>query len=80
VNLLEDNVDTIKKSTETLIEASKVGCLEPNVDKTEYMLLSRHQSRSKSGHKNSKQIVSKCVTVQIFGNNSNKSKPDSGIN
>jgi hypothetical protein len=33
---------------------------------------------SKSGHKSSKQIVWKCVTVQIFGNDSNNLKFDSG--
>jgi hypothetical protein len=31
VNLLEDNVDTIKKNTETLIDASKEVGLEINV-------------------------------------------------
>jgi hypothetical protein len=35
---------------------------------------------SKSGHKNGKQIVWKCVTVQIFGDDSKKSKFDSGGN
>jgi hypothetical protein len=35
---------------------------------------------SKSGHKNSIQIVWKCVTVKLFGNYSNKSKFDSGGN
>jgi hypothetical protein len=45
VNLLEENVDTtsINKNTETLIDASKEIGLEINVDKTMYMLLSRHQ-------------------------------------
>jgi hypothetical protein len=43
VNLLGDNIDTIRKNTETLIDASKVG-LEINVEKTKYMLLSRHQN------------------------------------
>jgi hypothetical protein len=32
------------------------------------------------GHKNSKQIVWQCVTVQIFGDESNKSKFDSRRN
>jgi hypothetical protein len=41
VNLLGDNRDTIKKSTETLIDASKEVGLEINVEKTKYMLLSR---------------------------------------
>jgi hypothetical protein len=39
VNLLEDNIDTIKKNTETLIDVSKEVGLEINVDKTKYMLL-----------------------------------------
>jgi hypothetical protein len=56
VNLLGDNIDTVKKNTEILIDASKEVGLEINVEKTKYMLLSRHH-RSKSGHKNSKQIV-----------------------
>jgi hypothetical protein len=43
VNLLEDNINTIEKITETLIDASKEVGLEINVEKTKYMLLSRHQ-------------------------------------
>jgi hypothetical protein len=45
VNLLRDNIDTIKKNTETLTDASKEVGLEINkVEKTQYMLLSRHQN------------------------------------
>jgi hypothetical protein len=44
VNLLGDNIDTIIKNTETLIDASKEVGLEINVEKTKYMLLSRHQN------------------------------------
>jgi hypothetical protein len=46
VNLLSDNRDTIKKSAETLIDASKEVGIEVNTEKTkcEYMLLSRHQN------------------------------------
>jgi hypothetical protein len=41
---LGDNIDTTKKSTETLIDASKEVGLEVNAEKTKYMLLSRHQN------------------------------------
>jgi hypothetical protein len=44
VNLLGDNRDTINKNTEILIDASRKVGLKINVDKTKYMLLSRHQN------------------------------------
>jgi hypothetical protein len=44
VNQLGDNIDTIKKNTETLIDSSKEVGLEINVEKTKYMLLSRQQN------------------------------------
>jgi hypothetical protein len=44
VNILGDNIDTIKKIAGTLIDASKEVGLEINVEKTKYMLLSRHQN------------------------------------
>jgi hypothetical protein len=44
VNLQRDNIDTIKKNTETLIEVSKKVGLEENGEKTKHMLLSRHQN------------------------------------
>jgi hypothetical protein len=43
VNLLVDNIDTIKKNAETLIDASKEVGLEVNTEKAKYQLLSRHQ-------------------------------------
>jgi hypothetical protein len=43
-NLLGDNIDTIKKNMGTLTDASKGVGLEINVEKTMYMLLSRHQN------------------------------------
>jgi hypothetical protein len=46
VSLREDNIDTIKKNTETLIDASKEVCLEGNPEKTKYVLLSRHQNEN----------------------------------
>jgi hypothetical protein len=44
VNLLGDNIDTIEKNNETLIYASKEVGLEISIEKTKYMLLSRHQN------------------------------------
>jgi hypothetical protein len=44
VNLLGDNIDTIKKHMETLIDASKEVGLEVNAEKIKYMLLSHHQN------------------------------------
>jgi hypothetical protein len=44
VNLLGDNIDTINKNTEILIDASKEVGLEVNIEKTKYMLVSRDQN------------------------------------
>jgi hypothetical protein len=44
VNLLGDNIYTIKKNTESLIDAGKEIGLEINVEKAKHMLLSRHQN------------------------------------
>jgi hypothetical protein len=46
VNLLGNNINTIKKNTQTLIDSSKmIGLdLEENAEKTKYMLLTRHQN------------------------------------
>jgi hypothetical protein len=50
VNLLGDNINTIKKKTQTVIDASKEVGLEVNTEKTKYMLLSqrRHSSDIKT--------------------------------
>jgi hypothetical protein len=44
VNLLGDNIDTLNKNTEILIDASKEVGLEVYVEKTMYMLVSRDQN------------------------------------
>jgi hypothetical protein len=44
VNLLVVTIDTIKKNTETLTEASKEVGLEVNLEKTKYISLSHHQN------------------------------------
>jgi hypothetical protein len=55
--LLCDNIDTIKKNLETLIDASKEFGLEVNTEKTKYMLLSRHQ---KAGQNYDIKIANRC--------------------
>jgi hypothetical protein len=51
VNLLDDNIGTIKKNTETLIDASKEVGLEVNGRRTKYMLLSGLRNAERSQHK-----------------------------
>jgi ribosomal protein S2 len=44
VNLLGDNISTIKKNTQTLVDASKKVGLEVNTEKSNYILLSHRQN------------------------------------
>jgi hypothetical protein len=46
VNLLGDNIDIIKKNTET--DVSKEALLEVNTEKTKYMLMSGQQNAGQS--------------------------------
>jgi hypothetical protein len=48
VNLLGDNIETIKKNTEAFSNASKEVGIEVNVEKTKYMLVSCHQNASQN--------------------------------
>jgi hypothetical protein len=80
VNLPGDNIDTIKKNTETLIDASKKVGLEVNAEKS--MLMSHHQNTGQNHDIKLRvaNILRKCGTVLIFGNDSNKSNFDLGGN
>ena len=44
VNMLGENLQTIRENTEILIKASKDIGLEVNSEKTTYMITSRHQN------------------------------------
>jgi hypothetical protein len=46
VNLLGDNIHTIKKASETLTDASKEDGLDINIENITYMLLPSPESRS----------------------------------
>jgi hypothetical protein len=56
VNRVRENIDTIKKNTEALSDASKEVGLEVNPEKTECMLMSRSQ---KIGQKHSIKIANR---------------------
>jgi hypothetical protein len=49
VNLLGQNIDTIKKNAGTLLDASKEVGLQVTAEKTKYMLPPRHQNARKNG-------------------------------
>jgi hypothetical protein len=64
VNVLGNNIDTIKKNTETLIDAIKEVGLEVSTEKSKYMLLSHHQN---AGQNHDIKIVDRCfVNVAQF--------------
>jgi hypothetical protein len=44
VNILGGSVNTVKKSAEALVVATKETGLEVNADKTKYMIMSRDQN------------------------------------
>jgi hypothetical protein len=56
VNLLGDNLDTINKNTDTLIDASKEVGIEVNVGNL-YVVVLLPECRLISGYKNRKQII-----------------------
>jgi hypothetical protein len=72
-NLLGDYIDnTVSKNTETLIDASEEIGLEMNVEKTKYMLLSRHRNADQNRDIKIANTWFEFVTFQTFGNDSNK--------
>jgi hypothetical protein len=51
INILEENIYTIQKNTEALLDAGKEVGLEVNLEKTNYMLMSRKKAGQKHGIK-----------------------------
>jgi hypothetical protein len=66
MKLLGDNIDTIKKNTETLIDVSKEVDLEVNAEKTKYMLLSCHWNLGQSHDIKVANKSFENVTVEMF--------------
>jgi hypothetical protein len=50
LNLLEDIIDTIKKGTAILFDASKEDGPEKNAEKCNHIVLSRHQNAGRNHH------------------------------
>jgi hypothetical protein len=68
VNLLGDNIDTIKKNTETLIDANKMVGLEINVRENQvYVAILSPECRSKSGHKNTNRSFENVSQFKYLG-------------
>ena len=44
VNILAENLQTVRENTEIFMKANKDICLEVNSEKTKYMVTSRHQN------------------------------------
>jgi hypothetical protein len=61
VNLLDGNIDTIKKNMETLIDVNMEVGPEVNTDKTKYTFLTRHQN---AGQNHDITMTNRCVTSQ----------------
>jgi uncharacterized protein YoxC len=81
VNLLDDDIETTKKSTETLIDASKEVGQEVITESTKYKSVSRHQNAGQyMDIKIANTLLENIFQIRYLGNDRNKSKFDSGGN
>ena len=79
--VLGGSVHTVKENSEALVVATKEIGIEINADKNKYMVMSRDRNAGR-GHsvKIDNSSIESCGRVQIFGNDVNRSKFDSGRN
>jgi hypothetical protein len=68
INLLGDNIDTIKKNEKNLIDASKEVDVEVNIEKTKYMLLCHHQNAGQTHNiKTANRSFENMTKLEYFG-------------
>jgi UDP-N-acetylglucosamine 2-epimerase len=68
VNLLGDNIDAIKKNTQTLTDASEEVGLGVNAEKTKYLLLSHHRNAGQNHDiKISNRSFENVAQIKYFG-------------
>jgi hypothetical protein len=83
VNLLEDNINTVNKDTESLIDASKEVGPEVNVQKTKYALVSCHENADQNLNRSFENVsqfkdLGTTVTHQILIQKEIKKRLNSG--
>jgi hypothetical protein len=72
VNVQGDNIDTTKKNTQTLIDASKEVCLEGNTEKPSICCVSRHQNTGQNHDiKKSNRCYENVAQFRYLGTNIN---------
>jgi hypothetical protein len=74
VNLLGDNIGTINKNAQTLIDAIKEVGPEVNVEKTKYMLVSRDQNAFRK-HTMGRQRFPGSVVLSCNGRTHSNARP-----
>jgi hypothetical protein len=78
VNVSGENIDNKQKNTEALLVASKEVGLEVNSEKSKYVLMSRKEAGQRHSIKIANRSSESVAKIQVFGNNTNRSKLHAG--